>query len=110
MPSTKFLSLLSLAASAIAEARWEIEVAPGKLVTARGIVEQAIAEITARYDPELEAKMLRRAANEGTTLVERSPLVLEARADMNCKAQAQWPEAQLARIDEGIRYLRKVKG
>jgi len=34
---------------------------------------------------------------------------LEARADMNCKAQAQWSETRWSRIKDGINYLRKVK-
>jgi hypothetical protein len=78
-------------------------------VTVRGTVEQAIAEITARHDPDFAAKVLKRAADDApTTLAERS--VLEARADVNCKAQAQWAETRLVRIDEGIKYLRNVKG
>lgn len=42
------------------------------------------------------------------SVAERS--VLEARGDVNCRGQADWAEANLDPIYDGIKYLRKVKG
>lgn len=79
-------------------------------MTARGTIQEAVAEITARHDPDFEAKMLKRADDVAPTssLAERS--VLEARGSVSCTAQAQWAEANLDPIYDGIKYLRKVKG
>lgn len=67
-----------------------------------------MAEITARHDPEFEAKLLKRADEAPTSLAERS--VLEARGSVNCAAQAQWAEANLQPIYDGVRYLRGLSG
>lgn len=88
---------------------WELEIAPNRVETFEGTIEEAVAQAIA-LEPSFE-KTFFEAADEAVAAADatESKRSLSPRAAL-CYNRSDWQQCSASAIEAGVRYLRGVSG